>query len=520
MVVRLLDAVEYGAAHERNASRVLGDVGVAFDPSDGHREVQGYPVARSPGAAYLHVRARKDPGGHRFAVDFDSSVLLTPGWEAEHQGELTLAPDFYPSIPRVAGALAEPDGPCPGKFNVRCALGVEMNPDGVFRSTIEVAGQRGQEAGNVWRAAGATEPGPAPVGAIVGEGVLIEVVLAVEGYARHDSVVEGVFDQVRKPGVAFDPEHAPVPHHAADGGTGLRIGSLVGQLEVLTERLALIARAETATNVHATCGHVHPQPPQGFHEFKLTRLGVHVRGAGVEIHGTYGVAHDLALVAKWLVVLAVGRVVLLVGTSEQAVPAGVDEVPRRLQVPLLTRDPVQFDEGHLDLFVAVDGLAFSLFRPEGITDMVGEARGHVQETLRSVSPEVGDCGLEEMACAVHLVQVEVGPALGGSLEREVRVQVSVRPLGVLYLGYGVVDHPLQVGVRVGGERPGRRFEPLVHVRIVEIDPLILAADLARGATEVVQAAGLFEVPVLRRQRDLSIDTSPGLPEVVGEAHGL
>ena len=189
---------------------------------------------------------------------------------------------------------------------------------------------------------------------------------------------------------------------------------------------------------------------------------------------------------------------LPIWASEQAVSAGVDEVLCSFEIPPLTGDPEQLDEGHLDLLVAVDGVAFSLFGSESVADVVGEARGDVEEALGSCGPEVGHGRLEEVARAVHLVQVEVGPALGGPLEREVRVQVSVRPLGILDLGDGCVNHPLQLGVGTFGERPCCGLQPLVDVRVVEVDPLILAADLARGAAKVVQSACIFQVPVLGR----------------------
>jgi len=178
MVVRLLDAVEQGTAHKHNASRVLGDVGVAFDPSNRHRELHVYRVARTPRAAYLRVRAGRDPSVHRLAVHLYFSAFLAPGGDAEHQGELPFGfdVDIHPSIPRVARALAEPDSPVPVKLDGRSALRIEVYPDGAFRRTIEVAGQRGQEASHVGWATGASEPGLAAVGAVVGERVLVEVV--------------------------------------------------------------------------------------------------------------------------------------------------------------------------------------------------------------------------------------------------------------------------------------------------------------------------------------------------------
>jgi hypothetical protein len=126
------------------------------------------------------------------------------------------------------------------------------------------------------------------------------------------------------------------------------------------------------------------------------------------------VPNDLALVPERLVVLAVGWFVLPVGTAEQAVSAGVDEVSCAFQIPLLSGDPEQLDESHLDLLVAIDGVAVPLLRPEGVADVVGETRGDVEEALRSCGPEVGHGCLEEVARAVHLVQIKVGPALSGS----------------------------------------------------------------------------------------------------------
>jgi hypothetical protein len=105
-----------------------------------------------------------------------------------------------------------------------------------------------------------------------------------------------VFDQVRVPGLASEPEHAPVPHHAGNGGAGLGISPLVGKLEVSAKRFTFVARSETAANVHAARGHVLPQVLQGSQQSWLSRLGVHVSGAGVQIEGTDGVPHYLALI--------------------------------------------------------------------------------------------------------------------------------------------------------------------------------------------------------------------------------
>src|SRR5215212_398912 len=80
-------------------------------------------------------RARRDPCVHRLAVHFDSGVLLAPGWDAEHQGELPFGfhVDLHPSIPWVARVLAELDSLVPVQIDGRGALRIEVYPDGTFR---------------------------------------------------------------------------------------------------------------------------------------------------------------------------------------------------------------------------------------------------------------------------------------------------------------------------------------------------------------------------------------------------
>src|SRR5918994_7268793 len=131
-VVCLLGAIEQGPPHKCNASRVLGDVGVAFDPSERYGQVHVYGVARTPRAAEVRVRTRRDPGVHRFAVHPNLGAFLAPGWDAEHYGVFAFGfdSDLHPSIPRVARALVEPDGPVLVKLDGRCALRVEVYPDG------------------------------------------------------------------------------------------------------------------------------------------------------------------------------------------------------------------------------------------------------------------------------------------------------------------------------------------------------------------------------------------------------
>ena len=103
------------------------------------------------------------------------------------------------------------------------------------------------------------------------------------------------------------------------------------------------------------------------------------------------------------------------------------------------------------------------------------------EPGRAGGPVVGDGRLKEVTGAVHLVEVEVGPALAGPLAREVGVEVAVRPLRRGDDGDHLVDHRFELGVGIGtgGQRPGGGFQPLVDVGVVEVAALKRPVELAR-----------------------------------------
>jgi hypothetical protein len=64
---------------------------------------------------------------------------------------------------------------------------------------------------------------------------------------------------------------------------------------------------------------------------------------------------------------------------------------------------------------------------------------------------MGDCCLNQVPRIVQFVLVrKVRPALGRLLEREVRVEVTIRLLGILDLPDGDVHHPLEFRIGVGG----------------------------------------------------------------------
>jgi hypothetical protein len=111
---------------------------------------------------------------------------------------------------------------------------------------------------------------------------------------------------------------------------------------------------------------------------------------------------------------------------------------------------------------------------------------------------VRDGRLKEVAGAVHLVEIEVRPALAGALAREVGVEIAVRALGSFDHGDGLVDHRFQVrlGIRTGGHSPRCGLQPLVDVGVVEIATLELAVQLAGRPQEIIDPPGPPEEAIL------------------------
>jgi hypothetical protein len=194
-----------------------------------------------------------------------------------------------------------------------------------------------------------------------------------------------------------------------------------------------------------------------------------------------------------------------------------------LQVGPFARLSVELDQGQLDLGVAVGPGALGLRgRAELGDDVVGEAAGDGEQLVGAGRAAVGDGGLEEVAGAVELVEVDIGPALAGAVAGEVGVEVAVRPLGGGDRGDGGLDVGRQrgVGAGMGGKGPARRLQPLVEVGVVEEAAVVGAVDLAGRAVEIVQAAGRLDLLPLGRDRDPAVALQAGRPEGVLDRPGV
>ncbi|CAM5650614.1 hypothetical protein SGRIM119S_03971 [Streptomyces griseorubiginosus] len=386
--------------------------------------------------------------------------------------------------------------------------------------------QGGHQPHHVRRAARAPEPAGAArrlVAAGVGvsvahlERIDVQPAFAVQGDPGEEAVEQGALDQVGVAGAARQQRQAPTPLDRGDGGAGLAVRPLVGQLVRVAEVLLVVMGPEPSGEVGLGGGHRRPQPLRGGPQFLVPDLRRQIGGRGQQVQLPYGVPLDVGRLAQRHPVLAVRL------TAQQAVSEPVDEVAGQFQVAPLAGLPVQLHEGGLDLGVAVDavdGLA-AVRRSEDRVDVVGELACHVQEFGAAGGPVVGHRGLDQMSGAVQLVTpAQLLVPLAALAELEPRVEVAVVLLGRGHKGDDAVD--------VGGERlvlaltelPGGGLQPLVDVRVHErVGTLELALGRARGEPQVVQVARRLQQVGALGDGGAGVDLAAHGPEAVPQLHG-
>ena len=145
-----------------------------------------------------------------------------------------------------------------------------------------VAGQRGQQPGEVRRAARARVPRQpvrrrvlvrAVVAGAQVQRVGVEEVRAVERGRAGDHVVQRAFHLVGVPRLAGGQQHPPVPLEARDRGAGLAVRPVGRQLVRVAERLVAVPGALRAGHVGLGAERVVPQPARGGQQ--LVVVGLH-----------------------------------------------------------------------------------------------------------------------------------------------------------------------------------------------------------------------------------------------------
>ena len=204
--------------------------------------------------------------------------------------------------------------------------------------------------------------------------------------------------------------------------------------------------------------------------------------------------------------------------------AQVDHPPGEVEVLPVARRPVQLDERHLDLGVAIDGVPSA--RTELALDRSDGADRDVEEPVVRERPVPRDRGLDEMADVVQLVapgQVPVGLAAGDDLD--VAVDVAVGSLGGRDETDDLVGRARQLGVRSATELPADRLEPLVDVGVEErVDDAeglaegLIRARLAGGQPQVREVADAVELGVAVADRALAVRPRPVGPQPAVQRH--
>ena len=165
----------------------------------------------------------------------------------------------------------------------------------------------------------------------------------------------------------------------------------------------------------------------------------------------------------------------------------LEEPFREVKVLGLARSEAELHEGELDFLVTRHPMPLPF--PEHGHHVVGHPDGHVQELALAGSLVVGDCGLDHVAGAVHLMLVHVGPAVLKAGEGIVGVDVAVVLLRCCELVNPLVAFRLQDRIWIVHQGICHPFQGLVDIRVVEEYPRMLSPPLG-GVLEIPDPPGL------------------------------
>src|SRR2546429_500193 len=288
-LVGLLEAVDEGPPLDGDAAPDRVHAPVRVGPAGGHVQVQGDHVALTPGAAQ-DVIAGRDPGPFGIIANRHPGAAA-PGRHPQRQPARARRRGEHPQVngagPGVVGGdlevQARPGQPGSGVL-------VDVQRVTITRCGGEVVLQGRDEAHDVRRAAGAVEPHAAPAGVVLLEVVLaalqrvdVEEPLAPGGDRGPEAVVEHAFHVVRVLRVAGGEQQPPAPLEAGDGGAGLVVGAVWGQLVPVAEALVRGPRPVAAGQDRLGRHHVVPAAQRGLQQFAVAGLGGHVGHSGLQV---------------------------------------------------------------------------------------------------------------------------------------------------------------------------------------------------------------------------------------------
>ena len=191
----------------------------------------------------------------------------------------------------------------------------------------------------------------------------------------------------------------------------------------------------------------------------------------------------------------------------------------QVEVAPLAGDPVQLDERHLDLGMAVDGQS----RPDGPTPGRRESAARVATSSSRSSPSAavpGDRRLDQVADAVELVApAQVAVLVSPREDLDEAVDVAVGPLGrrrPASIAWSAIA--ASSGVALPGRAPSRRPRATCRrpsrgtgTAVSNMMPRACTDPGPRPRVEVVEVAGALELVEAVRDRSLPIDPQASRP---------
>lgn len=457
-----------------------------------------------------------------------------------------------------------------GKVGFVLAGDVLVNPEFVLIGRENIFANIGPGAREVGWTAGHGVPGFARHAAAAGEGIVVEVGVAIHPHADGRGVVELPFEQVAVFGFACQLRHLPIPEHASQGCAGFSVGVFGVEFVVVAKAFDGGQGTDAARDVHAPRRHALPGALQRGDESLVASLAGEHGNGGFEIRKTDGVTDGRRLFPHGCVLLEIfsaqrvdvpaqGRVpwflcdvarrelewfeigmggeiflFLLLHVfaarlhaevlfqeregEEGIAPALLDELPRHFKIWLMPGDLIQAQKRDLDLFVTWGMLR--VLAAEVLHDAVGGAADDLEQVGATSRLVVRDARFDEMAVAVEfMLDLEIRPARVWEVDLVVGEEIAVRLLGAGEEGDERVDVRGQFGAGKRSENAGGRVQPFVRVRIGEEPALAEALHLPRGNAEIFDAARSLELIPLMEDGAARVDVETVAPEPASDACG-
>ena len=176
--------------------------------------------------------------------------------------------------------------------------------------------------------------------AIGSKGIRIEERSAVESHAGDESVMQCSLQNVVIFRVAVQQKQAVVDIYVSNGSAGLAICSVVRQIIISSECLAVMSGADSARDIKFLAHGVVPDLIDRLYVGRVACEGSHIRHAGIHVAGAHSVTYGLILLRHRFVRLTVT-------VAARRVSAFIQEIFGLVEILLVAGDEIQLSESHL-----------------------------------------------------------------------------------------------------------------------------------------------------------------------------